>query len=148
MTGEFESLGSAGGAVAAALLLLAAVSGVGRWIVPAARPGSRRVLDIWLVRATVGLVLVGWLGVTLGCGKLLSGRASLVLLVVLAGLNVAPLANWWLRASRQAPGDRQPQSTRRLPGWALLAALTTVLVTLGPALCLPTGWDELVYHHE
>jgi hypothetical protein len=43
---------------------------------------------------------------------------------------------------------REPMSRGDLPAWARAAAGLVVIVTLGPALCYPTGWDELVYHHE
>src|SRR5947199_351201 len=35
-----------------------------------------------------------------------------------------------------------------LPPWATVASLVLIIVTLGPALSYPSGWDELVYHHE
>lgn len=36
-------------------------------------------------------------------------------------------------------------SRKRLP-WGGVGALTLAVLTLGPALCYPTGWDELAYH--
>jgi hypothetical protein len=148
MTAEFESLGSASGAVAATLLLLAAALGAGWLVVPGAKAGSRRVVEVWLIRAAVGLDLVGWLGVILGSLRLLGGRAPLILLAGLAGLNVVPLWRRWLDRRAQVAGRGAASSAGRLPRWARLAIGVVGLITLGPALCFPTGWDELVYHHE
>ncbi len=47
-------------------------------------------------------------------------------------------------ASHRTAGEPSRWRHSLLIGTTVLAGL----ITLGPALCYPTGWDELVYHHE
>src|SRR5438270_11344079 len=137
---DFQSLGSISGASAANALLMAAAHGVGRWFIRART--SRPSMDLFLLRISAGLSLVAVLGVTLGAAKCLSGGRSVWLLGALSLLNLAG----FLRR-KNLPLARRPLHARR-PLWVGLPAAVLLLITLGPALSYPTGWDELVYHHE
>jgi len=115
-------------------------------------------MDIRLVRIAVGLDLLGALGVAFGMLKLLGGNRSIWLMVIAALLNVPPAWRLCARARRHGVGSlwrwlgpplKDRSVRQRLPTPFLLATAAAVfgLVTLGPALSYPTGWDELVYHH-
>jgi hypothetical protein len=168
MSAEFESLGSIAGACLATLLVVAAASSLG-WLVGSANAYHNR-LDAVLIRVAVGLNLLGCLAVSLGSLRSLPGSRSIWLL--LAGPIVA--AGIWLKRtgsgvdcgdsppikipshrnrlptpSRSRSDPRPTRETRsQRPLWLALFAATLALITLGPALCYPAGWDELVYHHE
>lgn len=137
---ELESWGSVWRPLAAVLLLFAAAAGVGRLLVPGFRGLSRS--DLVLLRLIIGVNLVGLAGVGLGILRLLPAGRSLWLL---AGLSVlAPM----LVRFRMLPEKKSTSQYRDRPtGIAPLLALSTLgLITLGPSLCYPGGWDELVYH--
>src|SRR5262245_29798787 len=137
-TAVFEALGSITGAIAAASLLFIAALGVGGLFVRFFARAAWRATDLFLVRLAAGLSLLGAVGAILGAAKCLSGNRSLWLLGGFALLNLLDLL----------PANRPRLRLRiRIPRVAWLA-LPIVLVTLGPALAYPTGWDELVYHHE
>ena len=154
---EFESLGSIAGAIAATALLFAAAFGLGRLLVPTPTRGHWHTFDACLLRIPLGLSLIGVFGVALGVAKWLTGSRSLWLLAALALCGV--LAAWRGRApavgclsSPKAAEMHRPagrSAKRRCIALRLCTLLVACLglVTLGPALCYPTGWDELVYHH-
>jgi len=93
----------------------------------------------------VGLNLVGWLGVSLGQFGLLGGSRPLWLLALCAAVNVPHVWQSW-RSPRAGALSALIDRWRRAPPGTWFA-LALAAVTLGPALCPPTGWDELVYHH-
>ena len=138
MQSSFDFPGSVGGACLGAGLLLLAALGLGSLCTGTlpARPRSM----VLAFRLALGLTLVAWLGIIAGSlGWLANGR-SVVMILAFAPLGGADLwrerAHWVLTPARLAG-----------KGPALAIFLPT-LVILGPALCYPTGWDELVYHHE
>ncbi len=135
---ELERTGSVFLAVVAAAVLWSAAAGAGAVLVRP--PLSRRwgTLDASLVRLAVGLNLVGLFGVALGLPGLLAQGRSVWLLL---GLSIPLLPHAWQlgRVTRLSPGS--------ISNWIPRAGLLAVaVVTLGPALCYPSGWDELVYH--
>jgi hypothetical protein len=148
MPQELDALGSGAWAVLAVSLVALASCGFGGLAVRATRPSRWTTGETLLMRIVVGLNLLALVGVVLGqlC-FLLEGR-SVWLLLSGSLLTVAdfiltredwrpPSGSWRWRFSRK------PSLSTALVG-ALV--LLTTLVTLGPALCFPAGWDELVYH--
>lgn len=93
-----------------------------------------------LLEAVLGLNSLALTGVVLGQFHLLPGRCSVGLLIGFVML--AGLLRLILKKPRGEP--RLPLSVPR-PHTVLWAAGLFLLFTLGPALVLPTGWDELVY---
>jgi hypothetical protein len=142
---ELDALVSIPRASGGVLLLLAAAWSVGSLIVrrPAAQAGSwSESLGLPIV---VGLNLVAWAGVVLGqLGLLVNGR-SVWLLAGCAVLGAPRVMGRWLGSEARA---KRRRVTSRPASWGLCLAATLGAITLGPALCPPTGWDELVYHHE
>lgn len=139
---ELESSGSILMALAAVALLFAAAGGLGRLFVRPSATLRWSHPDALLLRLVAGFNLLGWLAVLLGMtGFLQSVRPPWIL----AGFSLLILPD--LRSiGRDWPAG---QIVRLSPGasWWPWAALTPLAgVTLGPALCYPTGWDELVYH--
>ena len=146
-----EALGSAPGAIVAVSLLFAAAWSLGRWLAGPAGPDEpepRRV-SRFALHCALGLNLIGLLGIVLGQLRWFSGDRPAVLL---AGC----LAFGFLaRGLRRTVAELPPAKTRPVapsskPSWGLrllwLVAGVALLLTLGPALTLPAGWDELVYH--
>jgi hypothetical protein len=140
---EVEALGSIPRAILAVSLLLAAAYGAGR-IVAGPTRGPRSGLDAALLQIAVGLSLVGAIGVTLGQMQWLAGSRSIWLLGGLSLLALPPLMRCWRFPAFQYTS---PIGKLRQLWWFSLP-LALALVTLGPALCYPSGWDELVYHSE
>jgi hypothetical protein len=140
MNSDFSSLGSISGAITANALLFAAAHGVGGSLLRTRT--LRPSMDSFLVRISVGLGLIAAIGVTLGAAKCLSQGRSVWLLIALSLLNFAGLLH--RKDFRLA---RRPLHSLR-HRWAWLPAAALLLITLGSALSYPTGWDELVYHHE
>jgi hypothetical protein len=142
MTPEFESLGSISRAIAGVALLLAAAFALGSLLIRVAAKGFRHSLEVQILRIAVGLNLIATVGVALGALGWLADARSLWFLLALALGGV--LSSWQRRTptARKNPAPRRP----RIP-WPAWPALALAVVTLGPALCYPTGWDELVYHH-
>lgn len=153
MSTELQPSGSIPLAACAVVALFAAGFGLGRLVV--GRVGASR----WpwaaaAVRLTVGLNLLACLGMVLGLTGALAGGRSLWLLAVAAAVNLVDLRQVWKRTSehdqataRVKPAHRAASSRKRSRGAMALAAVL-VGFTLGPALCYPDGWDELVYHAE
>jgi hypothetical protein len=140
MNSDFQSLGSVSGAIAANALLIAAAHGTGGLVIRART--TRPSLDVFLLRIPAGLSLIAAIGVTLGAAKCLSGGRSVWLLIGLSLLNLDSLRNRWNSLPVSGPLHHRRRS------WIWLPAVVLLLITLGPALSYPTGWDELVYHHE
>ncbi|MCU0879006.1 MAG: hypothetical protein MUF06_14580, partial [Pirellulaceae bacterium] len=148
MPRELDALGSGLGAVLAVWLVALAGGGLGGLVVRFTRPSRWTIGETLLVRIVVGLNLLALLGVVLGqLGVLAQGRTGWLLAAgsLLAVVDLVRTRGDWLPTAgswRQRFTSRPALSTALIGGLALLAAL----VTLGPALCFPAGWDELVYH--
>jgi hypothetical protein len=139
MNPAFELLGSIRGAIVATALLLAAANAVGGLLI---RPAvARPSIDAFLLRIPVGLCLIAAFGVAVGTAKCLSGSRSIWLLLGLSLLNFTALLH------RPTASLQRATSRRARFSWLTLPAVVLLVVTLGPALSYPTGWDELVYHH-
>lgn len=139
MHSSFDSLGSLAGACLGASLLGLAALGLG-WVCTGPGGRARPRAKLLAIRAAVGLTLIAWLGLAAGALGWLAGVRSIVLVCALAPLGVVTL---WRERGCWA------FNKARLARWRpALAIFLPILLTLGPALCYPTGWDELVYHHE
>lgn len=153
MSTELQPSGSIPLAVCAVVALFAAAFGLGRLFV--GRIGTAR----WpwaaaAVRLTVGLNLLACLGMVLGLTGALAGGRSLWLLTAAAAINLFDLRRVWKRereqdkaSARAEPVHCAASRPKRSRG-AMALAVALVAFTLGPALCYPDGWDELVYHAE
>ena len=153
MSTELQPPGSIPLAICAVAALFAAGFGLGRLFV--GRIGAAR----WpwaaaAVRLTAGLNLLAGLGMVLGLTGALADGRSLWLLAAAASINLVDLRHVWKRAreqdqvsARAMAADRAASDRKRSRGATALAAVL-VVITLGPALCYPDGWDELVYHAE
>jgi hypothetical protein len=139
MLPELESLGSIPLAVAGVAWLFAAAWGAGGWIVPLGVASRTRTRDATLLRLAVGVNLVALIGVSVAQLQWLAAPRSLWLLSALCLWSVPQCWRWWRRR-------RAGVAARKTAPWVTLAALLPLALTLGPALCYPTGWDELVYH--
>ena len=144
MTPDLESLGSIPKAIVGVGLLLAAAWGVSGPLLPRREHRDRR--DAAFLQLAVGLNLVSFFGVVLGQLGWLGGYLSIWLLLGLSLLTLPRL---------RAPVPSPPSAGERVrvrgvlqfvPRWATWLTLLPIALTLGPALCYPTGWDELVYH--
>ena len=126
-------------------LLFAAAWGAGG-LLSSSRGGSRPTWVAAALRVALGLNLVALIGLLAGLPGWLAEGRSVWLLVGLSAL--APIDVWRARRGRLPAPPIQPARPRRSRWrvWQLFALLPIVL-TLGPALCYPTGWDELVYHN-
>lgn len=144
MMPEIEALGSIRFAALGVALLIAAAFGAGRLLVAPTQSARWTWGTAALLRVAVGLNLVAMLGVGLGLTGLLADGRSLWLLV---GLSLVSLADAWRRFRVRQFGGAETLVglAKRLP-WGTTPALGLTLITLGPALCYPTGWDELMYH--
>jgi hypothetical protein len=148
MPRELDALGSGAGAVLAVGLLALAGCGLGGLVVKFTRPGRWTIGETLLVRIIFGLNLLALLGVILGqLGLLTQGRTGWLLAAgsLVAVVDFARTRGDWLPPAgswRQRFNGRPSLSAALVGGLALLATLAT----LGPALCFPAGWDELVYH--
>lgn len=167
---ELETLGSIPRALMATVLLWTAAWGAGLACHPGALGRKLPAWELALLRAILGINLLSLAGVILGFTELLAQGRSIGLLV---GLSLFALVSCLrgfhqysdllaqagcVLARRQTQkssvktanrGSHSAEVTRsrhRL-GWAS-GGLTFLLLglTLGPGLCYPTGWDELVYH--
>lgn len=138
---SIEVMGSAWLACAAVCWLLLAAAVLGRWLQVILRVTIPSSVGVW-IQVVVGLDLLAFLGLVLSpTGQLSHGR-SLMLLGLVVALGV-PLVG--KRASQLA---ERVKASQQLPGewltWLIVGPF--LLLTLGPALCYPVGWDELVYH--
>ena len=141
---DFETAGSVSLAIAAVALVLASAAGLGGFLV---RPGFiqyQNGFDAFLVRVTVGLQLLGFIGVVVGqTGALAAGR-SVWLLAIFCLIEVWSEFRYQLVRTKSV-GNNPAKSFLRQRAH-LLGMILVGAMTLGPALCYPTGWDELVYH--
>ncbi len=137
MPAYLDTLGSIPRAIAAVVLLMAAAWGAGGWLIPTVAITRRRQWENDLLRMVVGLNLVGLAGVVLGMTGALAAGRSVWLLIAAALLGFNSLDR--VRNLSIAKLWHRPAFSE-----ALFAMMT--VVTLGPALCYPTGWDEMVYH--
>src|SRR6185295_14806749 len=78
----------------------------------------------------------------LGMTGLLSSNRPAWLLTLLAAI---ALPFRWRVFARNPLGTRRRSNER---GWLAIPFVALALIALGSALCYPTGWDEMVYHHE
>ncbi len=135
---NLETLGSIPYAIAAALLLCVAAWCAGKMLMQItnfqAEAASR--LDRFLLCIPVGLPLIGLAGFSLSVLGLIPAQSLAWLLVAVCATGILHVARALRKTNWRLP---------KLRSWQLLA-IGPVLVTLGPALCYPTGWDELVYH--
>ncbi len=139
---EFEDLGNFRDATAAVALLIAASLALGTLFYRTIAAGSRSVTDRFLLQLVVGLHLLGLLGMVVGSTGILTQGGSIWLLLACTSLLLPQLIS--LRhASRIANLVQRPNASQLA---VAVAACGLGLVTLGPALCYPTAWDELVYH--
>ncbi len=142
MSSSLDTLGSIPLAIAAVALLLAAASGAGGWLTPTVVVSRRQQWESTLLRTVVGLNLVGMAGMVLGMTGALGNGRSVWLLVALALPRYITAARWrWKQRLTEWPVRRWQR-----PSWGDAAFGLLAFVTLGPALCYPTGWDEMVYH--
>jgi hypothetical protein len=147
MMPDLESLGSIPLAAIGAALLVAAAWGLGGFFIgPLTGQAGRAIHSAWL-QVAVGLNLVAWLGIVLGQCGVLTGSRPLWLLAVCAALGLPRVVRWWRERRGGGALSRVTLPWRRAPFPAAIAGVFAA-ITLGPALCPPTGWDELVYHHE
>lgn len=96
-----------------------------------------------LLRTVSGLVIIGWCGCVGGQLTRLPVGAVTGLLVVAAAVGLC-VTGRSVRAAWQSRPRGLTAILRQLT--VNLFVAVCVLLTLGPALCPPAGWDELVYH--
>ena len=140
---SIESVGSVPIAILAVAWLLLAGWGAGRILRLVFR--EKQVFDGYheIVFLVAGLHVVGWMGVCLGMTGALSGSNSVTLLGAFSSAGIVEA--WWSRLpSRLVSNCRLLLAVS--PNWSWLGVVVFALLTLGPALNYPTGWDELVYH--
>ncbi len=143
MTSDLECLGSIPRAVLSVSLLWCAAWTLGGVVVRSARIVRCPPIDHGLLRAVVGLNLLAWLGIMLGMSGALAADRTVWLV---AGLCLPAAMEGWLKRRDVARVPTVLRMLRRRPWFVALIAGATLL-TLGPALAYPTGWDELVYHN-
>ncbi len=152
---SLESMGSISWAIVGVAFLFIASWGAGlllrRWLKSACPTG----LEYELAYSAAGLTIVAFSGVTIGATAGLPGAFSLLPLALfsLYGLASAVRSIHVGLLERAKKVRMQPIGTSGsryyfpdLPRLRLLLVAPCVLLTLGPALNYPTGWDELVYH--
>jgi len=150
-----EALGSTPRAILAVALLLAAAWSVGGWFLSAHSRHDGRARRTALGIA-VGLNMISFLGITLGQLRGLSGNRPAWLLagLLIPGLIRLRRAIFPGEAARPSAAEERrpsaPVSVAAPMRWGRrsmwIAASLLLLLTLGPALAFPAGWDELVYH--
>ncbi len=140
---SLDGLGSLSAAAAAVLLLVAIAYGLGR-LATGPQPAKCGMRAVELLRFAVGLNLVAVGAVLIGSTVNVPAEGRIWCLGV-AAVVIVTVASWLVRDGRSA-NCRSPR--HRLGFGAAALAVMLWLVALGPALAYPTGWDELVYHHE
>ena len=130
-------------ALAVAILLLAS-HGYGLLVLPTSDCRGRLSRDGWIVRVAAGLCLIAAVAMLIGLSRNsnLYSNNAILFVGLIANAGLIHKETWtaferWMRSTLR--------SSSRLPCWSLFGIS---LLTLGPALCIPDGWDELVYHHE
>ena len=151
MIPELEAIGSLPCAALAVVVLLVAATAVGNRVLQWAPLHLPHSLDRRILSLGLGLNLIGFIGLTIGMLTGLVGSASIWLLCGLCCLHVISgrsTLSKLLSSPRTLLSFKSPlKSLRKLPSGSVLMFGIAAL-TLGPALCYPTGWDELVYHSE
>jgi hypothetical protein len=139
-------------AIAAVMLMSSAATLLGGWLYRAdsftKRADSftkRASTDELLISFIIGLNVLAWIGVILGQLGLLGGLNPLGLL-----LSLIALGYWQAGRLRQvmldAVRELLSQSLHAQRLWLNSVIPMIAVLTLGPALAYPDGWDELVYH--
>jgi hypothetical protein len=98
-------------------------------------------VDRFLIEISAGIFLLGWTGLVLGMCGVLNGLRPAWLMVGCAMLNLRHLPRWCHLGWRFQIA--RPSIPLIVMGCVSVCLAVT---TLGPALCYPTSWDELVYH--
>lgn len=130
-------------AIAANALLLASSAGTGRLIIKSLPFRAESRVDQLLLEMCLGLNVISLAGVILGMAGAFHVASPLI--VLCPGILVATgLTGRFVQKSAHFSPLRtlRKHITR---GDLLLAVIG--MITLGPALCYPSGWDELVYHN-
>jgi len=140
---SLDSLGSLSAAAAAVFFLIAIAYGLGRLAI-GPQPAKSDVQALALIRFAVGLTFVAVVAVLIGSMASVPAEGRVWYLGT-AAVVIVTAARWLVRDERIA-NDRSPRYRLGFARTALAVLLW--LVALGPALAYPTGWDELVYHHE
>lgn len=138
-----EEMGSIPGAMLGVACLGFAALGVG--LLLEIFLGDRRKLtfSLKLVYAIAGLNLVAFVCVILGSFGVLGDYRSVWLLMAL-GISGCAI---YFRTRSVMPSSLRPRKLAQLQSFPVLYWFIPLSAfTLGPALCYPTGWDELVYH--
>jgi hypothetical protein len=133
-----QQLGSLPLGVLAWFLFVGPAVGFGHALLP--KTEARERLDAWLLALAVGVntVALGAL-IVLPAADLLGPVGRYVALLG------AEVAGWWL-LRRAWPRLAPRIGEQRGPGLALGVLVCVLAPFIGPALCYPTGWDDLVYH--
>lgn len=140
---SIETIGSIAHAIVAVTLLFAAAWGMGRILRRALCRGDQPTTSHEIAWLVAGMNLLGLIGLCLGCLGLLAERNSLVLLF---GLSFAGLIEAWRSRMDKQLVICMKRWIAAKPSWDWIVIVAFVLLTLGPALNYPTGWDEMVYH--
>jgi len=136
-------MGSVPLAIVAVAYLFVAGWGAGRLLRLLCRGAREFDISHEIVFVVAGLHVVGVCGVSLGMMGGLAGSRALILLSVFTVIGIG-------EAFRSGMSSHLVGNVRRLwdmkpsPSW--IVAVPFLLLTLGPAMNYPTGWDELVYH--
>ena len=132
------------------MLLSSAAVFLGGWIFRHGAGSKQVAIDDLLMKFAIGINVVAFIGIVLGQLRLLKGWNSVLLLV-----GISLLSLWKFTGFRglvsQASEFRRPHSRtetiadhRNMFSCCLVSLIA--LLTMGPALAYPDGWDELVYH--
>jgi hypothetical protein len=140
-------MGSIPLAMIAVILLLAAGWGCGTILKLLFRDSRETSVAQEIVQVVIGLHLLALCGLVLGMTKVLDGPKPLLL--VLAFPIIALGAVWWQKYPIIPPSLKIRLRELKITWQGVIGTLSIgslALLTAGPALNYPTGWDELVYH--
>jgi len=140
---SLESMGSIPLAIVGVLWLLLAGWSAGKLFAILGRQTLANGIPSEIVALVAGLHLVAMAGVCIGMAGLLNGYRSLILLSV-PPLILCILAGFRKRSAPLVGLFQGCQEWKLRRSWLLVAPF--MILTFGPALNFPTGWDELVYH--
>ena len=141
MIPPLEAIGSIPLAVLAVFVIFVAAVGLGDRVLLWISSSNTQGLDRQILSVVLGLNLIGFIGVSAGMMNILQGSNSIWLLIAICGLHLTngPPKLWRMNI------EIARTAVYGMPRGTILAVFIAA-VTLGPALCYPTGWDELVYH--
>ncbi|MEQ1825439.1 MAG: glycosyltransferase family 39 protein [Pirellula sp.] len=141
---SLESIGSIPGAIASVAWLFLAAWGAGKLLRMLLRDTQGHD-EVWqeIVFVIAGLHLIGMCGVCLGMMGLLGESRKLILLGVFTVIGIVTVS---FSPRSQRLTEVVPLVIGLKPNWLWLILGLPILLTMGPALNYPTGWDELVYH--